>query len=388
MKVAMIDPGAFSPYYNHELCDALVKEEVAVVLITSKNPNRPFDLRESYPCYHLFYKMCAREGVLTNTWLRKYLKGFEHIFNMNKLISFLTYFHPDVIHFQWIPLPLIDYYFLPKMAKIAPLVLTVHNTTPFHGHPSSSLQILNLQKVMKCFDHLIVHTQYSKRVLTFQSNIPAERISIIPHGILRLDRGSSEYKVPAGDKKVILHFGLLRPYKGLDLLIKAFAELPEKVKQEAMLIIAGRPLMDVRPLINLAEMLGISAQINWILRYLAESEVVSLFRRAEFVVLPYRNIDQSGVLMTAIAFGKPVIVTRIGGFPEIIKNGTHGFVVDPGDVDGLSQAMTELLVNSRIRNEMSKNVQLLGATELSWNAIAQRTKSLYQRLILRHNGRN
>jgi len=132
---------------------------------------------------------------------------------------------------------------------------------------------------------------------------------------------------------------------------------------------------------RLARQLQIEDRVDWILRPIRESEVPSLFRSATAVVLPYREIDQSGVLMTAIAFGKPILATQVGGIPETIQDGVHGYLVPPEDPDSLAVAADRLLEDAECRKRMEMAVRDLCNGKLSWTSVASGTVGLYQDLL-------
>lgn len=105
------------------------------------------------------------------------------------------------------------------------------------------------------------------------------------------------------------------------------------------------------------------------------------FAQADVVVLPYRRIDQSGVLMVALAFGKPVVASRVGGFAEVLRDGVHGFLVAPGDVTSLARALAQILQDEELRTRMAGVVERLASGELSWRNIAEQTVQVYQAVL-------
>ena len=387
LRVVIVDSSGFTPPYDHCLATALARKGCRVALATTRVPPGPWAQNAPYERWEIFYRIGSKLG---KTKLRTYIKGCEHPFDMQRLIRRLRRWKPDVIHFQWLPAPAIDRLFLPRLRKIAPLVLTVHDTKPFHGAPSSRLQLIGLKSAFKCFDHYIVHTQYSRDALINELMLPEERVSIIPHGIFDYYRGLiNDSEGPSqfpwlGEEKRILYFGVLKPYKGVDILLEAFARLPARLIKETVLQIVGYPKMPVEPLQELARDLGIENRVFWDLRFVDEEEVASYFSQADIVVLPYRRIDQSGVLMTALAFGKPIVASRVGGFAEVLKDGVHGFLVDPGDVEALAQALARLLADDELRVRMGKAVQELTEGELSWESIAEKTIGVYEVLRRRN----
>ena len=171
------------------------------------------------------------------------------------------------------------------------------------------------------------------------------------------------------------------PYKGIDFLIRAFAQLPTALLASTRLVIAGKPGMDTSDLYRLARSLGVDHRITWHLRFIRDEEIPELFHQASPIALPYREIDQSGVLMTAIAFGKPIVASRIGGIPEVIQDGVHGRLVEVGDVNGLATAFGELLLDRDQREGMQKALELLRTGPLTWGNCANRTIGVYNQVL-------
>ena len=140
---------------------------------------------------------------------------------------------------------------------------------------------------------------------------------------------------------MILFFGLLRPYKGLDTLLTAFREV-----EGAELWIVGNPRMDVEPLRRLAA--EAPGRVRFVTRFVEDAEIPPIFRRADLVVLPYRDAEHSGVLYTGLAFGKPLVLSAVGGFPEVATTGAAR-LVPPGDPAALAAALSELTADPAAR---------------------------------------
>ena len=181
--------------------------------------------------------------------------------------------------------------------------------------------------------------------------------------------------------QTVMFFGNIEAYKGVDVLIRAFAQLPKDLRARTQLLVAGSPNTDVVSLQKLARDLGIEQRVVWMLGYIREEGVQQLFRSATIVALPYRAIDQSGVLMTAVAFGKAIVASRTGGFPEVITDGVNGILVTPGNVLQLAAALQELLVNPVRRQAMEQATSDLARTELSWASSARKTIALYETVL-------
>ena len=165
---------------------------------------------------------------------------------------------------------------------------------------------------------------------------------------------------------VALFFGLVRPYKGLDVLLRALAlarrELP------VTLVVAGEFYGDRRPYEALVADLGLGSAVRLLDRYVPNEEVESYFRAADIVVLPYVSATQSGIAQIALSFERPVIVTDVGGLAEAVRPGETGFVVPPRDPERLAAALVEFFAAggaSRMAPHLAGE-----AARFSWAAMA------------------
>jgi glycosyltransferase involved in cell wall biosynthesis len=233
---------------------------------------------------------------------------------------------------------------------------------------------------MRLFDAIVVHTDFSRRRLLERGWVEESRVRVIPHGAFEHYRRSAQGSHSTLGRR-LLFFGNLQPYKGVDTLLVAFSKIPPELRSKIRLVIAGRPIMDPKPLLELARDRGIYESIDWILRPIPEEQVSTLFQEATVIVLPYREIDQSGVLMTAIACGKPVIASAVGGIPETIEDGVHGRLVSPDDPDALAQALGELLSSQERLHAMECAMQALSSGAYAWANIAERTVEVYRELL-------
>ena len=178
---------------------------------------------------------------------------------------------------------------------------------------------------------------------------------------------------------VVLFFGLLRPYKGVDVLLEAWRQVPAG----AELWIVGRPRMDIAALLANAP-----PGVRFISRYVPDAELASYFRRADVVVLPYSRtdrFDQSGVLATALAFAKPVVLSDVGGFGEVAATGA-GVLVEPGDVGSLSAALRRVVGDDAERSRLAQAARDAAAGPYSWEDAARRTLELYREVTGTRDG--
>ena len=276
--------------------------------------------------------------------IRLGVKGLDHIASMLALRRALQEWGPDIIHFQWLALPLVDRLFLPDLRRFAPLVLTVHDTNPFNGNPSSIIQRHGFFAGLSVFDKIIVHTEQGRARL-LKAGVALEKLSVLPHG--PLTKLPEFVPNPMTGEIVFLLFGKIKPYKGLDLLLTAFGALPQALREKARIRVVGKPYMDLKPFESQAERLGISSRVAIEPFFVGDAEVDSLFGSDTVAVFPYREIEASGVLSIALANGCPVIAASLGTFREIIQNGINGLLFDKGDVVALTSAL-ERMIEDRI----------------------------------------
>ena len=171
-------------------------------------------------------------------------------------------------------------------------------------------------------------------------------------------------------------FGLMRPYKGIDVLLDAWrgAEGEEPI-EDAELLIAGMPRMDISALRAAAP-----ANVSFDPHFVTDEELPAYFERADLVVLPYLQADQSGVLFTALAFGKPLLLSDVGGFPEMQSTGAAR-IVQAGDPRALGKALRELLADRATLTEMCVRARAAANGRYSWKAIAAAHVELYEQLL-------
>jgi glycosyltransferase involved in cell wall biosynthesis len=332
-----------------------------------------------------FYRLAERIPDRRGYGLvRLAIKGVEHLFDMASVITSLHSWKPDIIHFQWLPLPPVDICALAVLRHIAPLVFTVHDTKPFQGSPSSWLQVLAWSRALARFDRLIVHSTHSARQLEGRGT-SADQIAVVPHGLLGtitpqldVDIGCTEKGRAADATKMILFFGAIKEYKGLDIAIRALAYVPEKTRRLMQLYVAGKPELPIEHFMHLARAIGVDRSIQWDIRFVPAPDVRRLLSKAYAVIFPYRAIDTSGALLTALPYGKPIVGTNLPGLAETIQ---QGVLVPPEDPVALGRAIQELVEHPDKANEMGRHVSDLAAHTPSWQAIARQTIDVYRMAI-------
>jgi glycosyltransferase involved in cell wall biosynthesis len=365
MRLQMVDPPAFTPPYDRALCAALARAGAEVELVTTRFPYGPVPAPDGYAVNELFYRRAARLGP--DSRARRALRIAEHVPGMLRLRAHAA--RADLVHLQWLAAPQLDRFLLPPH----PRVLTVHDP------PASAARALAAQRAV--FDRMDALIAHSEAGATRLRELVADPRSVhrVPHGVFEhLRHHPDERPLPpdlaAVDGPVVLCFGLVRPYKGVDVLLEAFREL-----EGAELWIVGMPRM---PLDSLEALAGrCRATVRFVPRFIIDPEIPGYFRRADLVVLPYRAIEQSGVLYTALAFGRPIVASDVGGFGEVAAETGALRLVPPGDAPALAGALAELLADADARAELAGAAASAADGIYSWDAVAQRTLAVYRTLV-------
>jgi glycosyltransferase involved in cell wall biosynthesis len=364
MRVQIVDPSAFTPPYDHSLCAALARAGADVELVTSRFLYGPVPSGDGYRVNELFYRRTAERGLKAPG--RRLRKLAEHVPDMLRYRGHAR--AADLVHYQWLSVELLDLALLPPKR---PRVLTAHNVLFHEPRPG---QAAARRRILRAMDGVVVHSEHGAEGAVRLGADPT-RVHVIPHGAFDyLTRQPSEIPLPdelaAVEAPVVLFFGLIRPYKGVDVLLRAF----ERV-QGAELWVVGMPRMDMAPLRELS-----GERVRFVERFIADPEIPAYFRRADLVVLPYREIDQSGVLYTALAFGKPMVLSAVGGFVEMAERDGVARLVRPGDEEALASAIAALLHDDAARAELAAAAARAAAGPYSWDAVAERTLELYREL--------
>ncbi|WP_419758719.1 glycosyltransferase family 4 protein [Acidisoma sp.] len=373
MRIALIDPSLFSLPYDRALASGLGRIGHTVAL-----HGRALRSGDGSPgtiaIHKSFYPIS--EGPVCQSLpgpLRLGIKGVDHAWSMWRLLKQLRREAPDVIHFQWLPLPLLDRAFLKALRQVAPIVLTVHDTNPFNGEASAAIQRQGVGACLFQFDRLIVHTKQGEERLQ-KLGMPKERITVLPHGML-VDPVPTAPDAMEG-RLTFLLFGKIKPYKGADLLIKALAGLPPSLRAQARVRIVGKPYMDVSALQAQAAAAGVIVEIET--GFVEDEEIASLFSHSTVATFPYREIEASGVLFLALAHGRPIIASRLGAFGELLTDGQHGALVPVEDVPALTKALQHMLSDRAFAAACAASVQELAGSIPDWDTIADRTVGVYR----------
>jgi glycosyltransferase involved in cell wall biosynthesis len=294
----------------------------------------------------------------------------------------------DVVDIQWattfhtpILFPLM---FLIKHFSHSKVLLTVHNVLP---HERRFFDKSFCRWVYRLADGLVVHTQGMRQDLIDIFRTPSEKIYLSPHGTClelpgHISKEQARRTLGVKEEKILFFFGLVRKYKGLEYLLRAFHRV--KDDHDVGLLIAGDFVEDRDHYEALIDELNIRAKLYLHSRYIKDEEVPMFFAAADIVVQPYIHFKgQSGVVPTAYYYSLPVVATAVGGLSEIVREGETGILVEPGDAEQIVEAVRFLLEQPELALEYGRAGKRLLETELSWGGIVDRMLEVYRECIKR-----
>jgi glycosyltransferase involved in cell wall biosynthesis len=364
MLVHVVDPSAYTPPYDHALCAALSRAGAEVELITSRFAYGSVPEPDGYEVREWFYRH-ARGAAGSRR--RRVTKLAEHVPDMLRYRRHAG----DIVHFQWLDVQWLDWLLLPGR----PIVVTAHDLLPREAKLG---QARAQRRLYDRVDAVVVHSDYGRSQLVDGLALDPAKVHVIHHGAFEHLMNVSRRRLPAelespAPTPVALFFGLLRRYKGIETLLEAWRGI-----DGAELWIVGRPMLDLDRL-----RAGAPPNVQFLPRFVDDGEVAALFERADVVVLPYsrtERFDQSGVLATALAFGKPAVLTEIGGFPEVAATGAAQ-LVPPDDPPALRDALGALLADPAARERLAAAARAAATGPYSWDEAARLTLALYHDVL-------
>ncbi|WP_028310712.1 glycosyltransferase [Derxia gummosa] len=377
LKVILVDPSLFTAPYDAALGAGLV--EAGVRPTWAVRPVRRKDRRElpAAQTDDFFYRH-TDEAEWIPRKLRPVAKGLAHLKGLALLFGRVLVRRPDVVHFQWTVVPPLDVIGMWLISRVCPVVLTVHDTVPFNGERMSFLQNAGFDLPIRLASRVVVHTQGGRRNL-IERGVPEAKIAVIPHGPLQLPLPvPARAEASADPRWTFVLFGEIKPYKGLDLLIEAIGQLPPALRARAKVIVAGRPRMEMAPLLARIAELGLGDVFDLRLARQSEEEMALLFGAADCFVFPYRQIDASGVYFLVKSLGKWMIASRVGIFAEDLREGVEGALLPGGDVQALAEAIAHSIEQ--------RPAPPAGSAADKWADIGQRTRALYEDALARRAG--
>jgi len=282
---------------------------------------------------------------------------------------------PDVVHFDDASLRL--GWAARGLRSTVPVIFSVHDPEPHSGEQewrTSLAYWLSLRAAAR----YIVHNRAQLARFRARFQLPPHVVDVVHLGAYDIARAwQANGAAPATvDCPTVLFFGRLSPYKGLEVLLQAAPHVAERVPG-VRFVVAGRPIpgYHVAPLPDLPN----GGRIEVHEQYIPSAQVGALFEAATVVACPYVDATQSGVVLTAYAFERPVVATTVGGLPEYVRHEETGLLVPPGDSLALATALVRVLQDPALRARLGQGVRTATASAFNWNRAADETLDVYSR---------
>jgi D-inositol-3-phosphate glycosyltransferase len=379
LTVGIIEPvGGHSgmDYYDFGLCQGLASQGVNVELYTCDETRQ--ESGQGYTT-HRFYQRIFGQDI---AWKR----GFRYLVGSIRSLFHAKYVGARISHFHFFHVGILEFFNI-ILARLLGMrvVITAHDVESFVANLENPRF---LQISYRLAQLIIAHNLTSSQDLAERLMVPRSKIWVIPHGnYLQIfnsppDRveARKELTIPL-DAKVLLFFGQIKQIKGVDLLIQA---LPLVLKSfpESILLIAGKVWKDDLSRYEvLIQELGLQEHCVLDIRYIPDEEVPLFYGSADLVIFPYRRIYQSGALLMAMSFGKPVLASDLQGMKEIIQDGQTGFLFPDGQIDYLAEKIVSILSNPEKANEVGLAGLRIMERDFDWSRIGELTKACYQSII-------
>lgn len=391
MKIAFIEPDGKGglAHFAFELCQALHQTGNTVELITG----RGFELAEIPKAFKLSPTMrlwvnADVAGPATRRKLsyriyasaRRLSRGLRLTYEWVRVTRNVLADPPDAVIFSEMAFPHLAFApYLMRRKGIATSQICHEFTERDARNAGVARLALRLSTMMfRQFDHIFFLSDATRRSFLAATPYDGKCTSRIPHGSAaifgtpRITAAALRHHLGIGESEpVFLYFGYIRPSKGIEDLLDAFAR--SAARNHARLVIAGHvtKYADADALTRKAEQLGLSDRVIFKTNYIPNDEVTSYFDMARAVVLPYRSASQSGVLHLAFGHARPVISTAVGGLSEDVFDGKTGILVPPQDADVLARAIDLLAGNEELARQLGERAKVIAETQFTWRAAAE-----------------
>jgi len=278
-----------------------------------------------------------------------------------------------VLHLHWLKFSAFDFLILSliKSSTNTFLIFTVHNVLP---HEHTFVDRFFYPLIYKKIDAFTFHSKSSRQRLIQELNLEAENYELIPHYGYEVDN------VPIQtNENSLLFFGTIRDYKGLDVLLNACIKLPKELNWN--LNIYGKPEINLDELKEYTSQHNLSDRIQWNTGWIEEEKIDEIFLSHDIVVLPYKEIDNSGLLHLAMSYGKPVIASRLGSLMDLIEDGVSGILFEANNSDDLARCILKLLKDKELKTKIGDNARKLMETDHSIERVGELHYQLYKKVL-------
>ena len=312
--------------------------------------------------------------------IKRGAKALEGIVNYLYLVIYTLFHHVNVLHFQWLPfldICSIERVFLKLIRFVSPktkIILTVHNLYP---HNFNDLQKESYRKrfdgVKNLIDTFILHLECSKAEFCEQFNMNSAKVKVVHHGIF-VPKNIEIVPHIRGEKLNLIMYGNQSYYKGTDIFVDALNLLPEDTKQKVHATIVGK--IDNGFYQELKQK-TVNLDVEWIPEFVSDDILYKKIMESDVIVIPYREISQSGVLLLALSFKRMIIASDLQSFKDTLAGFTDDMFFENGNAESLAKVIEKEFVNEQMPNLQIEVLEKL-KKNYSWQAIANSYHLIYK----------
>lgn len=379
IRVAVVEPvgghGGMN-FYDFSLCQSIVRAGADATLYTCDKT--AVDGTEGFPVQRPY---CGIYGK-SKGWVR----GLRFLWGSLRALPGARLSGHSIVHFHFFHVgPLELFNVLIARALGLRVVITAHDVEPF----KDGLSIPTFVRwAYRSADRVIAHSQVAKRELILGSGVAEEKLDVILHGnyLREVPTGithavAKEHFGLSPAKRVLLFFGQIKDVKGLDVLLTGFA-LARESDKNLHLLIGGRVWKgDFSRYQDIIKSHGLAPHCTLHIRYIPDAEVPYFYQCADLVVLPYLRIYQSGVMLEAMSYGRPVLVSDIAGMLEAIEDDATGFVFRSRDPEHLARRITEIFAVPIYSSTIGEAGRRMVAVRNDWGRLGEQVVACYMRAL-------
>lgn len=368
MNYLMVDISGKVLNYDIALCEALSKalpsNDCLVFLAANIEPEK-IDCDCKKLCSLIPKSLRNSENVV-----KRGLKALEGIANYIYLILYLVFHYVEILHLQWLPfleISSVEKFFLRMIKIVSPktkIFLTVHNLYPHNSSESKKITYRSrFNRIQRYIDKYILHLEVSRKEFCRDFCIEESRTVVIPHGIFE-PKGYTVQPHERGEKLNLIMYGNQSYYKGTDILVDALNLLPKDCQIKVHSVIVGKIATDYyASLKKKTEELD----VEWIPEFVSDDVLYNKIEKSDIIVIPYREISQSGVLLLALSFKRTLIVSDLPSFKETLTGYSDDMFFEKGNPESLANLIRTCLSTKEDKTPFLETIR----NRYLWNKIAE-----------------
>jgi len=380
MKVVMFNPwdGEAMLDYVHCLCQSLSRY-CEVTLVTGSKYVRENRKEKNYVVLSIF------KGILLKKRNRlfRFIKLINYIVFLFRFYKILIKIKPNIVHYHFLVLPGLDYYYLRFIKKKFTIILTLHDFLPTTDKKYVQFKLFDTYRL---FDKIIVHSAFGKNEIIKNNIKRANNVRVVPFGPFNyvlekwppISKDDAKKEINVRSKYLLIMIGSILPYKGHDISIDIMDILVNKIRLDINLIIAGNSRgKSLKYLEDKILKYGLEHHVHIKNSLISYNEIRNLICACDAGIMPYKRITTSGPIHLLQTYSIPVFCSKEGGTEDVIKENMNGIFIDNNDIEYSSMKISEALLKTGLMDKLRKHSLYQYNNKLTWEKIADLTYLYY-----------